>query len=82
MPLLSGYNLIRQVRDRCHRVPMIALTAFDTPEHRLQAFLHGFACRLTKPFDSEQLVAAVGETVGTEAMRPSESTVRPDSEAE
>ena len=65
MPLLSGYDLIRQARHRGHRVPMIAVTGFDTPEHRLQVFLHGFACHLTKPFNSEHLVAAVSETVRT-----------------
>ena len=63
MPLLSGFDLIRQARHRGHRVPMIAVTGFDTPEHRLKIFLHGFACHLTKPFDPEQLVAVVSETV-------------------
>ena len=72
MPLLSGYDLIRRSRQRGHRVPMIAVTALDTPEHRRQVFLHGFACHLTKPFDPEQLVAVVSETVRT----------RPNSEAE
>ena len=82
MPFLSGYDLIRRARHRGYRVPMIAVTAYDTPEHRLQILLHGFACRLTKPFDAEQLVAVVGETVRTEAMRPPHTTVRPDSEVE
>ena len=72
MPLLSGYDLIRQARRQGHRVPMIAVTAFDTPEHRRQIVLHGFAYHLTKPFDAEHLVAAVRETVRT----------RPTSEAE
>ena len=72
MPVLSGYELIRRARHRGHRVPMIAVTGFDTPEHRLQVFLHGFAYHLTKPFDAEHLVAVVGETVRT----------RPTSEAE
>lgn len=67
MPRLSGYDLIRQARQRGHRVPMIAVTAFDTPEHRGQIFRHGFAYHLTKPFDPEHLVAVVGETVWTEA---------------
>jgi CheY-like chemotaxis protein len=67
-PLLSGYDLIRQARHRGHRVPMIAVTAFDTPEHRRQIFLHGFANHLTKPFDPNHLLAVVGETVGTGAM--------------
>ena len=65
MPVLSGYELIRQARHRGHRVPMIAVTAFDTPEHRLQIVLHGFAYHLTKPFDAEHLVAVVAETVWT-----------------
>ena len=63
MPLLSGYDLIRQARQRGHCVPMIAVTAFDTPEHRRQIVLHGFAYHLTKPFDPEHLVEVVGETV-------------------
>ena len=65
MPVLSGYDLIHQVRQRGHGVPMIAVTAFDTPEHRRQIVLHGFANHLTKPFDAEQLVAVVAETVWT-----------------
>ena len=69
MPVLSGYELIRRARHRGHRVPMIAMTGFDTPEHRLQVFLHGFAYHLTKPFDPGHLVAVVGETVRTEPMR-------------
>ena len=65
MPVLGGYDLIREVRQRGRRVPMIAVTAFDTPEHRRQIVLHGFAHHLTKPFDAEQLVAVVAETVWT-----------------
>ena len=65
MPCLSGYDLIRRARQRVHRVPMIALTAFDTPLHRYQILRHGFADHLTKPFDPEHLVAVVGETVRT-----------------
>ena len=67
MPVLGGYDLIRQARQRGNRVPMIAVTAFDTPEHRLQISRHGFAYHLTKPFDPDHLVALVGEKVWTEA---------------
>ena len=71
MPRLSGYDLIRRARQQGHRVPMIAVTGLDRPEHRHQVFLHdqlflhGFACYLTKPFVPEHLVAVVGETVRT-----------------
>ena len=47
---------------------MIAVTAFDTLEHRRQIFRHGFAYHLTKPFDPNHLLAVVSETVGTGAM--------------
>ena len=63
MPLLSGFDLIRQTRHRGHRVPMIAVTGVDTPEHRIQIVLHGFACHLIKPFEPEQLLRMVRETV-------------------
>ena len=69
MPRLSGYDLIRRAHERGHRVPMIAVTASDPPEHRDQIFRHGFAGHLTKPFDPEHLVAVVGETVRTDAWR-------------
>jgi CheY-like chemotaxis protein len=68
MPVLSGYDLIRQARQRGNRVPMIAVTAYDTPEHRRQISRHGFANYLTKPFDPDHLLAVVGQTVGTGAM--------------
>ena len=68
MPVFSGYELIRRARQQGHRVPMIAVTAFDTPEHRRQILRHGFAYHLTKPFDPNNLVAVVGEAVGTGAM--------------
>ena len=47
---------------------VIAVTAFDTPEHRRQILRHGFAYHLTKPFDPNHLLAVVSETVGTGAM--------------
>ena len=82
MPRLSGYDLIRRAHQRGYRIPMIAVTAFDTPEHRRQIFLHGFAYHLTKPFDPDHLVAVMGETVRTEAMRRHSVAHRPNSEAE
>jgi CheY-like chemotaxis protein len=81
MPCLSGYDLIRRARQRGYGVPMIAVTGFDTPEHRHQVFLHGFACHLTKPFDPERLVDVVGGTVRTEAMRQHLGVCRPNSNA-
>ena len=68
MPRLSGYDLISRARQRGHRIPIIAVTAFDTPEHRRQIVRHGFAEHLTKPFDPDHLVAVVVETVRPETV--------------
>ena len=81
MPRLSGYDLIRRARERGHRVPMIAVTGLDTPEHRRQILLHGFAGHLHKPFDPEHLVAVVSETVRSKAIRQHSVAHRPNSEA-
>jgi CheY-like chemotaxis protein len=51
MPCLSGYDLIRQARERGDRVPMIAVTAFDTPEHRRQ-----ISCTGSRAISSSYLI--------------------------
>lgn len=61
MPDGTGYDLIQEVRRSGSPVPMIALTAFDTGDHRGQILNSGFARHLTKPLLPEFLIAAVSE---------------------
>jgi PAS domain S-box-containing protein len=63
MPGENGYNFIRRVRDmeaaRGGKIPAIALTAYSTPEARIQAFSAGFQMYLTKPAEPDELAAVV-----------------------
>ncbi len=63
MPGMDGYMLIRQVRsltpEQGGEIPAIALTAFARQYDQEQALASGFQIHLSKPIDSEKLVAAV-----------------------
>jgi len=67
MPDVDGYALLRQLRalkrELGGEVPVIALTAYDTPEDRARALRSGFDAHIGKPFDPALLVAAILEVV-------------------
>jgi len=55
MPVLSGLQLLDELRTRGHNMPIIFVTAFPNERVRAQALLRGAICVLTKPFDGETL---------------------------
>ncbi|MBI1735134.1 MAG: GAF domain-containing protein [Candidatus Rokubacteria bacterium] len=73
MPDVSGFDLIRRVRDleRAHggRLPAVALTAYAGPDDRDRALAAGFQAHATKPITPVDLIEAVaraaGRTVGS-----------------
>ena len=65
MPELDGLAAAVQIRqtvsDAQRRVPIVALTAHDTPADRERCASAGMDGFLSKPFKPEQLVAAISE---------------------
>ena len=61
MPVVDGYELIRQVRglspDRGGKVPAIALTAYTRAEDRLRSLRAGYDMHVPKPVELAELVA-------------------------
>jgi CheY-like chemotaxis protein len=57
MPVLDGFAATRRLRSlkKVGDVPIIAITAFDTPEHRTNASAAGVDEYLTKPIDFARL---------------------------
>ena len=57
MPVLDGLTASRRMReiDRVSEVPIIAITAHDSPEHRTNASAAGINEYLTKPIDFVKL---------------------------
>lgn len=67
MPNEDGYALIQKIRSlpapQISKIPAIALTAFNRPEDKLNALDAGFQIHIGKPFEPDNLVAAVCEVV-------------------
>src|SRR5688500_6117520 len=61
MPGMDGYVLVRNLRSspRSRLVPIIFLTAKDETADRIAGFRTGVDAYVTKPFESEELVAIV-----------------------
>jgi two-component system OmpR family response regulator len=59
LPGMDGFEVCRKVRAEGNEVPVIFLTARDTPEDRLSGFTKGGDDYVTKPFSLEELIARV-----------------------
>jgi two-component system OmpR family response regulator len=59
LPDLDGFEVLKRLRDRGHRQPVIFLTARDSVEDRVRGLTVGGDDYLVKPFAIEELVARV-----------------------
>ena len=59
LPEMDGFEVMDQVRDEGHDVPVIMLTAKDSVEDRVHGLEQGADDYLTKPFDFKELMARV-----------------------
>jgi two-component system, OmpR family, response regulator len=59
LPGIDGFEVCRTLRAGGSDVPVIFLTARDTPEDRLSGFTKGGDDYVTKPFSLEELIARV-----------------------
>jgi CheY-like chemotaxis protein len=69
MPEETGYDLIRQVRERLNerggQIPAIALTALSDPNDRAKALAAGFQAHMEKPVESDELVTVIKALTGS-----------------
>ncbi|HTL88408.1 MAG TPA: PAS domain-containing protein [Leptolyngbya sp.] len=64
MPEMDGYALMEAIRHSKHRsIPAIALTAYASEFDRTQALAAGFQHHITKPIDSDAVIAIMLELV-------------------
>jgi CheY-like chemotaxis protein len=63
LPEVDGYDLMEKIRALSPlnggTVPAIALTAYARPEDRTRALLAGYQAHLTKPVETDELLATV-----------------------
>jgi DNA-binding response OmpR family regulator len=61
LPGMDGYTVIRHLRNhpKCMHIPIIALSALGEPEDRINAYEGGVDGFITKPFNTDELLARV-----------------------
>ena len=83
MPELSGIDLLRQLRELKHPVPVIVITAHGDIPLAVEAMRLGAVDFLEKPFEDEVLLASVRAALdrrtGIKGVRPSVAISRPAS---
>ena len=72
MPRMTGYELMVQLRQNpgTRRIPVMVVTSRAGAKHKDRAMKEGASAFLTKPVQEDQLIAAVEQLMGTEAVRP------------
>jgi CheY-like chemotaxis protein len=59
MPGRDGFDLIRTMRERGHRMPAVAVTAFSSPEDAQRILSGGYLRHFSKPIQPAALVAEI-----------------------
>src|SRR5262245_53213860 len=68
MPIMDGLGLVRELKaheDTCG-VPVVAMTGFDTPEHRTAALQAGCVGYIAKPIDARDFLGQIAEFIRPE----------------
>jgi two-component system response regulator PilR (NtrC family) len=60
MPGLSGFDLLREVREKDPGLPVLMITAYGSPDSAVQAMKKGATDYLTKPFRIEEVKTRIG----------------------
>jgi two-component system response regulator AtoC len=69
MPEMDGMELLRAVRERDDSLPVILLTAHGSERLAVRAIKAGAYEYVTKPFDVDELVVALGRALEARALR-------------
>jgi len=65
MPIMDGFGLVRELKahEDTRRVPVVAVTGYDTPERRAEALQAGCVGYITKPIDTGEFLNQVAEFI-------------------
>ena len=66
LPDGSGHDLMRELRERGHRFPGIALSGYGQEEDIQRSYQAGFVAHLTKPASREAVIEAVAAATATQ----------------
>lgn len=72
MPVLSGYEATKKIRQMHKDVPIVALTAAVMTEDKQKALKAGMNAHLAKPIDKQELYRLISELTNTQANNAQE----------
>lgn len=68
LPDQNGFEVLRRAREEGVRTPVLMLTGLGDHEHKMRGFQVGADDYLTKPFETEELVARIDALLRREAQ--------------
>lgn len=68
MPEMNGYEVCWQIKQKPHFVPVVLITALDSPEHKIRGIKVGADDFLNKPFNGEELKARIRNLLRTKNL--------------
>lgn len=77
MPKMDGFSVLKRIREKGRRTPVLFLTARDAVADRVQGLDMGASDYLVKPFSMEELMARV-RALTRKNYSPMESVLRAD----
>lgn len=75
MPIMSGYDVLKKLRENKNYVPVLILTAKDALDDKLKGFRLGADDYLVKPFNREELIARIDAIIRRTSGSYSENTL-------
>ena len=73
MPVMDGYELVRQLRDVGNTTPILMITAKDAFDDKRLGFLSGTDDYMVKPIDVDEMVLRVGALLRRSRIRTDRS---------
>jgi FixJ family two-component response regulator len=70
MPVMSGSQVLAQIRKMPRRPPVVVITAHDVPEKREECLAAGACAYLRKPLEDRLLLNAISAALRTGATGP------------
>ena len=70
MPHISGFDVLRALKQADARVPVVIITGDDSPESRAEALGQGAKAYLRKPVDEAMLIDAIQTAIGSSPAAP------------
>ncbi|MGC1308855.1 MAG: EAL domain-containing protein [Phormidesmis sp.] len=82
MPKMDGYEVCNRLRanPKTAKIPIIFLSALDTPLDKVQAFQHGAADYVTKPFQAEEVLARVRHQIKLQLVQQQQQRLQSELE--